>query len=107
MPEPTSSASVTSIDFSVWFYFRLFSYDRRAHSLLYLFSNMLALVPEGEQPRSRIVGPKLSYMDERIAAIDLVISKLVRGSSLLCPGPSLSPQCLTLVTPPRENNFKS
>jgi len=42
-------------------------------------SNMLALVPDGEQPRSRIVGPKLSYMDERIAAIDLVISKLVRS----------------------------
>jgi len=41
---------------------------------------MLALVPDGEQPRSRIVGPKLSYMDERIAVIDLVITKLVRGS---------------------------
>lgn len=41
-------------------------------------SNMLSLVREGEQPRSRIVGPKLEYMDERIAAIDLVISKLVR-----------------------------
>jgi hypothetical protein len=40
---------------------------------------MLALVPDGELPRSRIVGPKLSYMDERIAAIDLVITKLVRG----------------------------
>ena len=39
---------------------------------------MLALVPDGEQPRSRIVGPKLSYMDERIAAIDVVVSKLVR-----------------------------
>ncbi|KAI9458040.1 hypothetical protein F5148DRAFT_337681 [Russula earlei] len=38
--------------------------------------NMLALVPDGEQPRSRIVGPKLSYMDERIAAIELVVSKL-------------------------------
>jgi hypothetical protein len=38
---------------------------------------MLALVPDGEQPRTRLVGPKLSYMDERIAAIDLVISKLV------------------------------
>ena len=41
-------------------------------------SNMLALVPDGEQPRSRVVGLKLSYMDERIAAIDLVVSKLVR-----------------------------
>jgi hypothetical protein len=39
---------------------------------------MLALVPDGEQPRSRVVGLKLSYMDERIAAIDLVVSKLVR-----------------------------
>jgi hypothetical protein len=44
----------------------------------YCRSNMLALVPDGEQPRSRIVGPKLSYMDESIATIDLVISKLVR-----------------------------
>jgi hypothetical protein len=41
-------------------------------------SNMLTLVPDGEQPRTLLVGPKLSYMDERIAAIDLVISKLVR-----------------------------
>lgn len=38
--------------------------------------NMLTLVPDGEQPRSLLVGPKLSYMDERIATIDLVISKL-------------------------------
>jgi hypothetical protein len=43
------------------------------------FSNMLALVPDGDQPHSRLVGPKLSFMDERIAAIDLVISKLVRS----------------------------
>ena len=43
-------------------------------------SNMLKLVPDGEQPRSRIVGPKLSYMDERIVAIDLVVSKLVRSA---------------------------
>ena len=46
--------------------------------MLLLCSNMLALVPDGKQPRSRIVGPKLSYMDERIATIDLVVSKLVR-----------------------------
>jgi hypothetical protein len=39
---------------------------------------MLTLVPDGEQPRSFLVGPKLSYMDERIVAIDLVIKKLVR-----------------------------
>ena len=39
---------------------------------------MLALVPEGEQPRSRIVGPKLSYMEECIVVIDQVVSKLVR-----------------------------
>lgn len=38
--------------------------------------NMLTLVPDGEQPRSFLVGPKLSYMDERIVAIDLVIKKL-------------------------------
>ena len=70
---------------------------------------MLALVPEGEQPRSRIVSPKLSYMDERIAAIDLVISKLVRGYSLRLPRsrPSLSPlQRLTRAVHSRENNFK-
>ena len=73
-----------------------------------LCSNMLALVPDGglhdrlangEQPRSRIVGPKLLYMDERIAVIDLVVSKLVRcdfpASSLrvVC----LSSQHLTLI----------
>ena len=40
---------------------------------------MLTLVPDGEQPRSLLVGPKLSYMDERIATIDLVITKLVRS----------------------------
>jgi hypothetical protein len=39
---------------------------------------MLTLVPDGEQPRSLLVGPKLSYMDERIVAIDLVTTKLVR-----------------------------
>ncbi len=33
---------------------------------------MLTLVPDGEQPRSLLVGPKLSYMDERIAAIERV-----------------------------------
>ena len=38
---------------------------------------MLSLVPDGEQPRSLLVGPKLAYMDDRIAAIDLVITKLV------------------------------
>jgi hypothetical protein len=48
-------------------------------------SNMLALVPDGEEPRSRIVGPKLSYMDERIATIDLVISKLVRCAFSISP----------------------
>jgi hypothetical protein len=53
---------------------------------------MLALVPDGEQPLSRIVGPKLSYMDERIAAIDLVITKLVRGPfSRIRPSLSCSP----------------
>lgn len=52
---------------------------------------MLKLVPDGEQPRSRIVGPKLSYMDERIVAIDLVVSKLVRSAfSVLSPHASQS-----------------
>jgi hypothetical protein len=55
-------------------------------SWLLLRSNMLALVPDGEQTRSRIVGPKLSYMDERIAATDLVVSRLVRcGLRPVCP----------------------
>ena len=102
MPEPTSSASVSLIDFPSSL-FQVVFIRWAAHSLHFV-SNMLALVPEGEQPRSRIVGPKLSFMDERVAAIDLVISKLVRGSSLLCPGPSLSPQRLTLAH--RESNFK-
>lgn len=54
--------------------------------LYFFYSNMLKLVPDGEQPRSLLVGPKLLYMDERIATIDLVISKLVR-----CPLPPLPP----------------
>lgn len=58
------------------------------NSWLLLCSNMLSLVPDGEQPRSRIVGLKLSYMDERIAAIDLVVSKLVR-----CAFSALRPVC--------------
>ena len=66
------------------------------NSWLSLHSNMLALVPDGEQPRSRIVGPKLSYMDERIAAIDMVVSKLVR-CAFSALGLSQSSQCLTLI----------
>lgn len=103
MPEPTSSA------FRLILFQGSFPYEWASSQPRISFSNMLALVPEGEQPRSRIVGPKLSYMDERIAAIDLVISKLVRGSSLLLPRPrpSLSPlQRLTLAVNSRENNFK-
>ncbi|KAI0273809.1 hypothetical protein BC834DRAFT_966278 [Gloeopeniophorella convolvens] len=38
--------------------------------------NMLALVPPGAQPRTRLVGPKLAYMDARIAALDAVLAKL-------------------------------
>ncbi|KAJ7445743.1 hypothetical protein B0H11DRAFT_1746419 [Mycena galericulata] len=37
--------------------------------------NALALVPDG-QPRYRIVGPKLSLMEKRIAELDAVTSKL-------------------------------
>jgi hypothetical protein len=59
------------------------------NSRLLLCSNMVALVPDGEQPRSRIVGPKLSYMDERIAAIDLVVSKLVRCAFSVLSGQSV------------------
>ena len=67
MREPTSSASDSlQVQRKLWL-----THESRC-------SNMLALVPDGEQPRSRIVGPKLSYMDESIATIDLVISKLVR-----------------------------
>ena len=58
---------------------------------------MLALVPDGEQPRSRIVGPKLEYMDERIAAIDVVVSKLVRCALSAQPQVSLSSKRLTLT----------
>ena len=64
------------------------------NSWLLLYSNMLALVPDGEQPRTRIVGPKLSYMDERIAAIDLVVSRLVRSAFYIL---SLRQVCLLSV----------
>jgi hypothetical protein len=47
---------------------------------------MLALVPDGEQPRSRIVGPKLSCMDERIATIRPGCIK-ARTLCFLCPQP--------------------
>jgi hypothetical protein len=53
-------------------------YGSLMNSWLLSCSNMLALVPDGEQPRSRFVGHRLSYMDESIATIDLVVSKLVR-----------------------------
>jgi hypothetical protein len=70
------------------------SFNARCGSLvnswLLLCSNMLKLVPDGEQPRSRIVGPKLSYMDERIAVVDLVVSKLVR-LCFPCPQPQVCP----------------
>jgi hypothetical protein len=70
------------------------SFNARGGSLS--CSNMLALVPDGE-PRSRIVGPKLLYMDERIVTIDLVISKLVRCAfSALRPDRPLSVVSLTL-----------
>jgi hypothetical protein len=70
MLEPTLSASISSK-------YHEFQPEVRLTDEL-LCSNMLALVPDGEEPRSRIVAPKLSYMDERIAAIDLVVAKLVR-----------------------------
>lgn len=76
------------------------SFNKRCGSLmimnswLLLYSNMLALVPDGEQPRTRIVGPKLSYMDERIAAIDLVVSRLVRSAFYIL---SLRQVCLLSV----------
>ncbi|KAJ7261371.1 hypothetical protein B0H12DRAFT_351251 [Mycena haematopus] len=38
--------------------------------------NALALVPDGEQPRTRLVGPKLALMDKRIAELDAVTAKL-------------------------------
>ncbi len=74
---PTSSASSLSRQLPV--YFRFHARRLTQETGYCICSNLLALVPDGEQPRSRIVGPKLSYMDERIAAIDLVISKLVRS----------------------------
>ncbi|GJE86948.1 hypothetical protein PsYK624_030310 [Phanerochaete sordida] len=39
-------------------------------------SNELALVPAGTQPKHRIVEPKLSLMEKRIAQLDTVIFKL-------------------------------
>jgi hypothetical protein len=85
MREPTSSASVS------------FQFQRGVWLTRDCCSNMLALVPDGEQPRSRIVGPKLSYMDERIATTDLVISKLVR-CTFSAFRPVGSSQRLTLFT---------
>lgn len=38
--------------------------------------NQLSALGEGNQPRTRIVGPKLSIMEDRIADMDLVILKL-------------------------------
>ncbi|KAI0035757.1 hypothetical protein K488DRAFT_42740 [Vararia minispora EC-137] len=38
--------------------------------------NQLAQVPGGGLPRTRIVGPKLAYMDERIHEIDAIVAKL-------------------------------
>ncbi|KAI0064689.1 hypothetical protein BV25DRAFT_1800493 [Artomyces pyxidatus] len=38
--------------------------------------NKLTLANNGKQPRSRIVGPKIQYMEEKIADLDLVIVKL-------------------------------
>ncbi|THH11976.1 hypothetical protein EW146_g7856 [Bondarzewia mesenterica] len=38
--------------------------------------NTLSALPDGKQPHSRIVGPKLSFMEDRIAEMDLVILKL-------------------------------
>jgi hypothetical protein len=42
-------------------------------------SNSLASLPAGEEPRYRIVGPKLLIMDKHTAELDTVISKLVSG----------------------------
>ncbi|KAJ7273277.1 hypothetical protein C8J57DRAFT_1597407 [Mycena rebaudengoi] len=38
--------------------------------------NALALVPDGEQSRTRVVGPKLTLMEKRIAELDGVTAKL-------------------------------
>lgn len=43
------------------------------------FSNALALIPD-RQPRSRLVGPKLAVMEKRLAELDAVTFKLVRGA---------------------------
>ncbi|KAI0047959.1 hypothetical protein FA95DRAFT_1558488 [Auriscalpium vulgare] len=38
--------------------------------------NQLALLTDSTQPRTRMVGPKLEYMEERIVDLDIVVSKL-------------------------------
>ncbi|KAJ7632213.1 hypothetical protein FB45DRAFT_978036 [Roridomyces roridus] len=51
---------------------------KAAHSLVDTrtdLDNALALIPDG-QPRYRLVGPKLSLMEKRIAELDAVTSKL-------------------------------
>jgi hypothetical protein len=39
-------------------------------------SNSLATLPEGTHPRTRIVGPKIAHMEERLVDLDTVIVKL-------------------------------
>ncbi|KAK7023917.1 hypothetical protein R3P38DRAFT_1079250 [Favolaschia claudopus] len=38
--------------------------------------NVLALIPDGQLPRTRLVGPKIALMEKRIAELDAVIGKL-------------------------------
>ena len=52
-------------------------------------SNELALVPAGTQPKHRIVEPKLSLMEKRIAQLDTVIANLVGAQNLVSPAHAL------------------
>jgi len=55
-------------------------------------SNALAITP-GKQPRTRLVGPKLTLMEKRIAELDTVISKLVRILSSISWKPLIVRTC--------------
>ncbi|KAJ7204032.1 hypothetical protein C8J57DRAFT_1735142 [Mycena rebaudengoi] len=54
--------------------------------------NALALVPDGEQPRTRVVGPKLALMEKRIAELDRVTAKLYKPHELATPSGSVDPK---------------
>jgi hypothetical protein len=58
-------------------------------------SNALAVLPPGENPKYRIVGPKLRIMDKQVCDLDSVLAKLV------CLTPFV-PRGLFHLTPTRK-----